>query len=177
MPLIEPAQLHALLTYDAQTGQLTWKPRPLEMFENLRVQSVWNARYANKLAGSVAKVGYISIRINDRAYYAHRIIWAMILGAWPADEVDHINGDRLDNRLMNLRLATRTINAQNLRSVPRGQKLPMGVYFHARKKVRVYSASIEINGRSKHLGYFDTPQMAQEAYLTAKRIHHPGCTI
>lgn len=140
-----------LLSYDPETGVLTW-----------RVNRSGSA-LAGTRAGSTRKSGYRSVHIKGVLCVEHRVIWLYVHGKWPADQVDHINCDRSDNRLRNLRLAT---NAENQRNCPvrRDNKLGIkGVYRVGRR----YRSSIRDNGRVKHLGYFPTKEEAREAYTAA----------
>lgn len=105
---------------------------------------------------------------------AHRVIWAIHHGEWPRGSIDHINGQRQDNRLVNLRLATDRVNAENKRhAMPFSKTGLLGVSPH----VNGYRAHIVVAGKQKYLGYFKDPQKAHEAYVEAKRKLHQGCTI
>jgi hypothetical protein len=95
-----PERLRALLDYDPKTGILTWKPR------TGHGAARWNSKYAGTRAGSRCPDGNILIKIDDRSYLAHRLIWAMEHGTFP-ECVVHRNGKRDDNRLKNLRAMTR----------------------------------------------------------------------
>jgi hypothetical protein len=104
LPAIE--ELNAAFTYDAESGRLMWKVRPDE-------RSSWNTRFAGKEAFTcINNSGYRSGTFSGRGYLAHRIIWKMVHGDEPG-QIDHINGDRTDNRAVNLRLATPLQNAAN----------------------------------------------------------------
>ncbi len=170
------ALLRQLLHYDPLAGTFTWRPRAHESFNNLRAFAAWNARYANRVAGGMTG-GYWAIRIDGCLFYAHRLAWLYVHDRLPAGDIDHRNGVTTDNRIRNLRDVTVVTNHENIRARPGGGPLPLGVHFLARKVQRPYSASIRIGGRSKHLGYFDTAEVAHLAYVAAKRIHHAGCTI
>lgn len=168
-----------LLNYSSETGEFRWKARPdVSNFASTRAHAIWNTRYAGRIAGSIAVVGYVTIRVIDRAYLAHRLAWLYVHGQWPAGEIDHINGDKLDNRLSNLRDVSGQTNHENVRTRPtNASALPLGVHFLTRKVTKPFSASIRLDGRSKHLGYFDTADQAHAAYVAMKRKAHVGCTI
>lgn len=118
--------------------------------------------------------GYVYIKIDGKSYMAHRLAWLDVNGEWPEVFVDHINGDRSDNRLINLRAATRELNAQNQRVAQKHNKLGiLGVSPYGEK----YYACIRVNGKTKYLGLHETPEVAHQAYLEAKRKYHEGCMI
>lgn len=114
-----PDQLHEILSYDAGTGELTWKVREARWFKDgyrtaQGEANNWNTKYAGKRAGAVFRVGYRYITLPgcSSATPEHRVIWAMTNGNWP-DVIDHINGDKLDNRFINLRNVTQKVNMSN----------------------------------------------------------------
>ncbi len=111
--------------------------------------------------------GYIRVRREGREYRAHRIIWEMFNGPIPEGMlIDHIDGDTLNNRIENLRLATRQQN--NANSVSRVKDMPKGVIRVSKR----YRARIYINGKYTSLGMFDTIEEAEAAYnAKAKEIH------
>lgn len=102
-----------LFHYDADTGVLLWKPR-----ENVggtdHLTKVWNMRFANKEAGAMTGNGYRAIIISPKRYLAHRIIWLMETGEWPTKYIDHKDGNKLNNRMSNLRQATHSQNMCNV---------------------------------------------------------------
>lgn len=102
--------------------------------------------------------------IDGTAHYIHRLIWLYHHGRWPSEQIDHINGDKLDNRIENLREVTNGENAQNRRI--------RGVTLERRKAERPWRARIMVNGRSISLGYFDTEQEALDEYQRAKLVYH-----
>lgn len=117
---------------------------------------------AGEEAGSLSTEGYKRVRINGRHYQAHRLIYAMHHeGIGHGEIVDHINGDRSDNRIENLRLVTAQQNNFNMRNV-KGYTKVKGKY----------RAFITVDGTFKHLGYFKTPEAASLAYREAKKHFH-----
>jgi hypothetical protein len=99
--------LHEVLTCDPENGVLIWKRRD-------GATPQWNARWAGKEAlATVAGNGYKTGEIFAKAYRAHRVIWAMANGKWPDAHIDHINGDKLDNRIENLRDVPQLENWRN----------------------------------------------------------------
>lgn len=115
-PLPDASFLRQLLEYDPETGQLRWRARPIEMFapangrtaENC--QSVWNSKYAGKVAG--CKKEYVTVKLLAQNYPAHRLIWKMVTGRDPK-EIDHINRNKHDNRWSNIRSVDHSTNQLN----------------------------------------------------------------
>jgi len=157
--------VRSLLNYNAETGLFTW-----------RVYKGGGAPKIGEVAGHVRvgkKSGYLMIVIERVPCAAHRLAWLYVHGEWPRAEIDHINGVRADNRLANLREATRAMNNQNHR-VSRNALGVMGV---SQIRSKRYCASICINNKRQHIGVYDTAEEAHQAYLAVKRANHPGCTI
>jgi hypothetical protein len=95
-------------------------------------------------------------------------------GEWPVSDVDHINGDPMDNSWRNLRQVSEHENLQNQRRPHSCNRCGL---LGVSKKPYGWQARIRIDGKSKHLGTFDTPEKAHAAYVAAKRLHHSTCTI
>jgi hypothetical protein len=148
--------IRELLSYDPDTGLLTWRVRP-----SMGVRQ-------GAAAGSLRKDGYLAIRIRMQTMLAHRLAWMWMTGEWPPAgfEIDHSNADRADNRWCNLRLATRSQNRMNSAGVL-GRQLPKGVT--RSKRGKPFSAAISVNGRMKRVGAFDTIEAASNAYEAAAR--------
>lgn len=163
-------KLPDLLDYDFETGQLVWKPRPLELFVTERQFKIWNTRYARK-AAFVAQHsgGYRQGAIFNKIYKAHRVIWAIIHGEWPEAEVDHINGVRTDNCLDNLRAASRSENMRNTARSRNNTSGATGVRW--RKDVGKWEARIKIGGRDIHIGLFADFDGAVAARKTTEAEH------
>lgn len=152
-----------LLDYDPETGVFT-----------RRLQRMKFAK--GSVAGYSTSLGYIDIGVDRRKYKAHRIAWLITHGSWPVSELDHINGDKTDNRLVNLRESTRSLNIQNTRVARRNNGTGvLGVHWN--KKLKKFSAKISVAGKARYLGSFQTAEAAHQAYLVAKRQLHPGNTI
>lgn len=152
--------------YNPETGVFTW----LWVFTRGKHRTGFRA-------GSLSnKHGYRSIVIDGVAYKEHRLAWLYVYGHWPDNILDHINGDRADNRISNIRLATRKLNAENRRNPITGHSTGfMGVVWRGRLKK--YEARIHVDKKYVYLGLYDTPEAAHAAYLCAKRAEHEGCTI
>ncbi len=152
------SRVKSLFSYDPETGFLSW------------IQQRGRQR-AGARAGRLHHRGYREVRIDGVLYREHRIIWLWMMGSNPADECEHINRERSDNRWANLRAATRAQNMQNLGASAMNTSGFAGASFHkARGKWR---STITFNGRSIHLGHFDTAEEAHIAYLAAKQHLHP----
>lgn len=121
--------------------------------------------------------GYITIGIDGRHYFAHRLAWFYEHGRWPEHHIDHINGVKADNRIANLRDVAAGVNLQNRRTPSSANKSSrlLGVSF-CRRTGR-WRSCIRVDGRQKSLGYFDTEDAAHARYVEVKRQLHPGCTI
>lgn len=167
-PLITAEELRELLHYDPQTGVFTWK-----IDRGLPAHIV--AR-AGEVAGQVdPSNGYMQINIRQRRYLMHRLAVLWVTGEWPSNHVDHRDGQRTNNAWANLRDVPHAINAQNLRRVRRDNKL--GIQGVQETRDGRFIARLRTDGVTKRLGTFADPHTAHQAYLTAKRQHHIGCTI
>lgn len=152
-------ELKALLHYDPPTGVFRWRYAPK------RGMQPWD------VAGS-AERGYIRIQAGGKLHRAHRLAWLYVYGEWPSSELDHINRNRADNRIENLRLADRSLNMQNGGKRTDNKSGYVGVSLS--KWAKRWQAQIKTNGKNAHLGYYDTPELAHQAYLAAKANHHTG---
>jgi hypothetical protein len=145
-----------LFLYDRETGVLKWKVKPSPRIA------------AGAIAGSVDSCGYRQIRYKSNFVMAHRLIWLMESGSWPSGEIDHINGDKLDNRIANLREVDRCKNMQNIHTPNPGNKTGYrGVYFH--RQSGTYRASASVNNMRYGLGNHKTPEEANAAYIAFKQ--------
>lgn len=125
--------------------------------------SLCKGRNIDGTVGSVRTNGYIRVKIDYMDIYAHHIVWALSHNKWPECDIDHINCDRSDNRIENLRIATKKQNQGN-KSKKAGKYLPKGVQ---RARSGRYQAFIQSDGKSYNLGTFDTPDAASDAYAVA----------
>lgn len=166
--IIDSEYAREALDYDPTSGELYWRHRPQSHFRDERHFKRWNSRYALMRAGVVVQPhGYIIIKVNYRPYRAHRLAWLITHGTWPHDEIDHINGIRTDNRLVNIREATRRQNEANKRISKSNKSGVKGVSWNNKNKKWV--ACIKSNSRKVHLGYFDSINDAASAYACAAR--------
>lgn len=150
---INPDRVREVLNYDAETGVFTWK-LPISRRADV-----------GEVAGGKNKSGYILIQFDGKQFYAHRLAWAYIHGCVP-DLIDHINGDKSDNRFCNLREASKSQNGANQTTKCRAKSGEKGVYYQSNtKKWRVKVGKI-------HVGYFDTKNDAHAAYaITRKAVY------
>jgi len=118
-----------------------------------------------KPMGGLATNGYWRINIGYDRYLAHRLAWFYVHGIWPCKDIDHINGDRCDNRISNLRLADKWQNNGNSEAYCTSSTGLKGIYWD--RQLGRYSARIMVNGKRKYWGAFDTPELAHEAYREA----------
>ena len=173
-PLPSVEYLRECFEYDPETGTLIWKTRLREHFTTLGAWRTFNGQFAGREAGTINHFGYFILALTVdgvcRRFRAHRVAWAVAMGTWPPDQLDHVNGNPRDNRLENLRVGTHVENMQNLKLRKVNTSGFMGVSWH--RLTEKWRARIWVGGRGYHLGLFPTPELAYEAYLEAKlRLH------
>lgn len=163
--IITSKYINSILSYNETTGTLTWKKRPVDHFKSNKGFAVWNGKYSEKVAGcnhtNQNGKQYRLISIDSKRYLEHRIIWLLSTGKHPTNEIDHINGNSLDNRIENLRDITRAENNKNFRLSKRNKSGFIGVCFDKAKGK--YRAEIGINSKAKFIGYFETAEQASKA--------------
>lgn len=154
--------LKTIVHYDSDTGIFT------------RIKKTCNRVKLGQHCGALNTNGYLQISIESRLYLASNLAVLYMTGEWPANMVDHKNTIRTDNRWSNLRDVPSSINVQNKRSPSRNSKSGfLGVSpLHGK-----WAANISTDKKRTHLGSFATPEQASAAYITAKRIMHPGNTL
>lgn len=146
------------LRYDPATGIFTWRVR------------VSTRTKAGDVAGKVRADGYRIIKIDGRDIYAHRLAWFLTYGQVPTLPLDHINGNRDDNSIANLREATASQNTINQKLRSDNRSGYRGVQWSERHKK--WRARIKVDGETTELGYFDTALAASNAYeMAADRLH------
>lgn len=152
------------LAYEPETGVFTWavKGRGISL---------------GSVAGSKTNEGYWQIKLCFKSYRAHRLAWFLSYGVWPLMGLDHINGDKLDNRLEKLREATHSLNMQNKRQAMSNNKSCGLLGASWNKQHERWQAALMVDKKRRHLGYFSSAEDAHSAYLAEKRLMHPGCTI
>lgn len=154
--MLSQEQLKSVLHYCPETGIFTWLKS---------ARSGW----VGKSAGSVMNRGYACIQLSGKSYLAHRLAWLYTQGFFP-EFIDHINSDRLDNRIANLRPATRRQNNINVLRTSANTSGFKGVHWD--KPTERWRAQITIEGKKTYLGSFASPEEAHEAYKKAALEHH-----
>lgn len=152
-----PARVREVLSYDPDTGTFTW------------LVSTSNRVRVGDRAGWKNGNGYLRLAIDGCKCYGQRLAWVLSYGTWPVAEIDHINGDPSDNRLVNLREATRAENGRNLRRKSNNTSGTSGVSFCA--STGKWQAQIMINRRNKNLGLFANFQDAIAVRKAAEILH------
>lgn len=153
---------HEVIEFDAHTGALTWK------------YSIGSRALKDTAVKTLDKKGYVYFGIDGKYYFGHRVAWFLHFGVWPKGQIDHINGVKADNRIVNLRDSTQTENMQNGREPRKHNKTGLlGVSENKGK----FQAEILVAGKRMFLGTFTSPFAARDAYLEAKRKHHSTCSI
>lgn len=151
-----PDRLHELLHYDPLTGHLTWRIQRSNLMPGSR-------------AGTVHHSGYVHLCVDGGHVAAHRAAWAMVHGAWPTMQIDHINGDKADNRIANLRLATPSANSGNQhRAKSQSTTGLLGVMVRRNSPTSPFQARITVKGVRRNLGSFMTAAAAHAAYMAAR---------
>lgn len=150
-------EAHDRFRYDRETGELHRRYRQTRPDIKSTAITGVNCR------------GYKTVHVMKRTYQVHRIIWLMETGAWPHNQIDHIDGNKTNNRMDNLRDVTPRENSQN-KLVHRNGKLP-GTFYH--KRDRLWTARYQVNGIRKSVGYFKTEVEAHRAYVAALQTSEP----
>lgn len=158
-PLPPVELVRELLDYDQETGVLTWRAP--------RGRSV----KPGDVAGCLDVEGYLRVQINKALYKAHRVAWLHATGNDPLDsQIDHIDGNRANNRFANLRKATNAQNQCNRKPRTEGLSGYKGVTW--KKDRGRWQARITVDSKVYYLGYFDTPELAHMAYAKAAAELH-----
>ena len=174
--LIDQVYVREAFDYDPLSGIATWKLRPRHHFATDWAHNITNTKYAGRPCGAHSG-GYIKTKLGGSGYRIHRLVWLWMHGRIPK-LLDHINGDRTDNRLCNLREATNSQNQQNTAKRANTSSKLKGVMWHP-KSMRWHSR-ITHHTRRYYLGFFSTEQEAHEAYCVKGRelfgeFFNPGC--
>lgn len=147
------SELKKLLRYDPESGSLFWEAKG-------------KGRIKKKPAGTKLSTGYIGVVVGPKRYLAHRLCWALFHGEWPSDQIDHINGDKTDNRIANLREATNSQNGKNLNLSSRNTSGVSGVHFDT--WAGRWKAAIKVGGKNINLGRWRDKESAVAARKRAE---------
>jgi hypothetical protein len=166
--MIDTDTLRKLIDYDPDTGALTWKRRTAELHPNDQARRTFNARYDGKIAFTSDDAGGYKIgTIFGSTQKAHRVAYAIFHGSWPRGEVDHINGIKDDNRILNLRDVTKSENMKNAALSKRNTSGHAGVWWD--KSRNKWLANICDNSKMINLGRFADKEDAIAARNAAEK--------
>jgi len=159
---ISAERVRELLNYCPETG----------IFTRAITTGYRGIHKAGDVVGTTRPNGYVYVGIERRQYAAHRLAWVIMHGKWPSADIDHIDGNRNNNKFTNLREATRSENNQNIRKARKHNVSNLlGVSF--RKDTKKFQSRIVIDGKTIRLGCFHFAEEAHLAYLKAKSEIHP----
>jgi hypothetical protein len=156
------------LDYNPETGTFFWRVRPLSHFKDLRRQRIFNRMYAGKACGNLSEEQYLIIGISGVVYKAHRLAWLYVHGYMPTEWLDHINRNRSDNRICNLRIASPALNAQNASIRKDNKSGVQGVSWH--KATKKWVVQISKQGKTTHVGLFESIKDAVAAREQAELV-------
>lgn len=163
-PLPDVSRLRALFWYDANTGELI-RRAPAGRWGRIPIGTV---------AGVIRPDGYFVVDVDGTKLLVHRVAFAIAHGQWPIGQIDHIDGNPSNNRLLNLRDVEPATNSENQRRARGSTKSGL---LGVRPMRSRWAAAIKVGGVRHHLGTFDTPELASAAYVAAKRVMHLGNTL
>lgn len=157
-PNVSFKEASKMFSYNPITGYLT------------RLKTQGSMAPKGGIAGSKHPLGYLTIGIQGKTYYAHRIAWLLITGSWPKTMIDHINGIKDDNRLCNLREATLGQNAHNQTINVKNTSGIKGVSWST--EIQKWKVGLRFEGKHYHLGAFNDLKKAEEIIRNARiKIH------
>lgn len=151
------------LDYNPETGEFTWRAKP----GSGHYARAFNTQYAGTTAGTRSWNGYIRIALPGASYSAHRLAWLHFYGEWPPEDmrIDHIDRNRVNNRISNLRLATNSQNRMNSGLFANNTSGFKGVQFD--RSFGKFVARLRVDGRDRYVGCFDRAEDAAQAYRSA----------
>lgn len=170
MKKISQETLKSLVDYNPETGIFIWKYRDRSWFDSNRDWNRWNTMYSGQEAFKVRHpAGFKQGTILGHGQKAHRMAWLYVYGNYP-EKIDHINGNNIDNRIINLRDVTDSVNSRNRKTPKNNSSGYMGVSFH--KNSGLWKSYINNSeGKTVSLGYFKTIKEAADAYEKGKIEH------
>ena len=158
----------------AHEARMLWAYDPLTGLLTRRTDAHGGRWKAGQVVGCINKYGHVVVGFRGRLYYAHRIAYLMVTGAWPVHGVDHIDGDGSNNAWSNIRVATQAQNCQNQHH---GRRRNRSGFLGVSQKRNKYEFAIQVNGARQRKGGFSTAEEAHQAYIEAKRRLHPFGTL
>jgi hypothetical protein len=156
--MTDQEQLKTLFTYFPASGNFYRKTSPC------------NSVKRGDKAGGKHMDGYHYIRFQGKPVGSHRLAWLFMYGEWPSEKVDHINGDKADNRIENLRLATQSENQLNRKRCSRNTTGVKGVAVHSASGK--YQVTLTVEGKKKHFGLFEDLETAELVARGAREKYH-----
>jgi hypothetical protein len=164
------AELRAYLSYCPETGIIRWKLSD-KVPDACRMRlETWNRRFAGQPAfNKPNSKGYKCGWLWTTSMLAHRVAWALHYGEWPSDQIDHVNGDKTDNRLENLRIVTAQGNAKNRSLRSDNTSGHVGVYWV--RETKKWSAQIKVDGKQKTIATFESLEDAVKARKAAEDLN------
>lgn len=156
-------RLKELVSYDQKTGNFYW------LVDR-------GPRHIGDKAGTITTQGYCQMALDRKSYRSNRLAYLYMTGSHPTYQIDHINGDRADNRWVNLRDVSPSENQQNRRRPAKTNKAGLLGVFYLKNKQK-WTARIRTNKKDFYIGHFDTAELAHDAYVMKKREKHSGCTL
>lgn len=157
--MISVDRLRELFHYSPDTGEF------------IRLVAIGPAK-AGEVAGFKNSLGYVQISVDGTRQYAHRLAWLYVKGTHPSKLIDHVNGNKSDNRIDNLREASSSENLQNAKEPHRDSRSGLRGVAWDRCRGK-WLSRVQVNKKSHHVGYFSTAAEAHNAYLVAKGKLHP----
>jgi hypothetical protein len=149
------------LSYDPDTGEFRWRTAGN------------NRTKVGSVAGHVGPEGYLRISLDGKRIMAHRLAWLIYHGEWPGSFIDHVDENKLNNRISNLRQATKSQNTMNIARRSDNSTGHRGIYYSNNpNRVKKYIAQIAVDGRQKTIGYFMTLEEAIAARKAAVAVLH-----
>jgi len=159
MTELDVAFLRECLDYEPNTGTVLWKHRPRSHFSSEAAFQTHDRHKAGTVAGGVdSSTGYRVVGLCRKLFYAHRVAWALHHGEWPNGVIDHIDGDRLNNALSNLRVVTQFENARNASIGRNNTSGAVGVSFD--KRSGKWRARVMHQYREVYSGLFASKEAA-----------------
>jgi hypothetical protein len=149
--------IKSVLNYNPETGVFTWKVNKSKRSKIGHIAG-WKDN------------GYIRIELNGKTYRAHRLAWLYVNGEFPSNLIDHIDGNRSNNKISNLRKATYLENSQNYKTPKTNKSGVKNVSWY--KTMKKWVVTLGINGKKKTIGYFDDLELAELVAIEARDKYH-----